>query len=415
MSVIEAIQKTDENKYSIVILDSFGFPYGMASTQRVGLILRALVENGKNVIVLCVRAQDRQPNVENQEISGVFHGINFEYTPGTTVRSRSFWKRRYYDIKGILIALFRLIQYSRKGEIGCIYYYGNILSNSLNRWIFYGIAKILQVPLIIEMCERPWVMAKKNAFNSLFDPLLTVDGVIVISSYLDEWLIQEKKNKNRNFRKLKLPILMDLNESVSSSSAAKEFPKNVLYAGSPNYQESMEFILDSMNIVWEKYPDCKLTVTGYREGEVGALWLQDQVKLRNIEDKIFSTGYLQRSVLFEYYQKATALLIPLFDDVRSKARFPTKIGEYLNSGNPIVTNNVGEIPNYFMDGINAYVCDPGDPYQYAQKIIEAISPQNVQHANEVGNYGKKLAEKCFYYKRHENSIVEFFSSFYCAD
>ena len=60
---------------------------------------------------------------------------------------------------------------------------------------------------------------------------------------------------------------------------------------------------------------------------------------------------------------AHGLLIPLFDDVRSTARFPTKIGEYLASGRPIVTTAVGEMPRYFEDGVTAFISAPDDPQE----------------------------------------------------
>jgi len=70
--------------------------------------------------------------------------------------------------------------------------------------------------------------------------------------------------------------------------------------------------------------------------------------------------------------RANALLNSLFNDIRSRARFPTKIGEYLASGRPVINNSVGEITRFLEDGVNAaYLC-PGDSKLYGDKILEAL-------------------------------------------
>src|SRR5207302_1804391 len=69
---------------------------------------------------------------------------------------------------------------------------------------------------------------------------------------------------------------------------------------------------------------------------------------------------------------AAVLAIPLFDDVKSTARFPTKLGEYLASGRPVVTNGIGEIPRYLKDGVNAVIVPPGDARVFGQAIAEVL-------------------------------------------
>jgi len=46
-------------------------------------------------------------------------------------------------------------------------------------------------------------------------------------------------------------------------------------------------------------------------------------------------GFVPRPELLRLYRQSSLLLAPLFDDVRSEARFPTKIAEYLGSGRPV--------------------------------------------------------------------------------
>src|SRR2546429_2660527 len=54
-----------------------------------------------------------------------------------------------------------------------------------------------------------------------------------------------------------------------------------------------------------------------------------------------------RSTLFPYTtlfrsRDATALLLPLWDDDRSRTRMPNKLGEYLASGKPVIVGRRSE-------------------------------------------------------------------------
>ena len=69
--------------------------------------------------------------------------------------------------------------------------------------------------------------------------------------------------------------------------------------------------------------------------------------ISNISDK-------ELSVL---YKNATGLLIPLRPTIQDEARFPHKFGEYLVSGNPVITTNYGEVRYYFKDMVNALVAE----------------------------------------------------------
>jgi glycosyltransferase involved in cell wall biosynthesis len=283
-----------------------------------------------------------------------------------------------------------------------------MLTGSIYRWIFYLIANILRVPLAIELCERPWSLRKKSSIDFFLHPLKSVDGVIVISSFLRQWALKEKR-RSKHLRILDLPILVDVEECESKQNQPGEGTCNIIFAGSSSYDTTIEFILESMVFVWEKYPNAKLILTGCREDDPRTEALQNELKNRNVCEKVVLAGYLPRPDLLSLYQSASALLIPLFDDIRSRARFPTKIGEYLCSGKPVVTNKVGEIPRYFTDGENAFICDPGNPRLYAHKIIDAVNPDNHKLAEMVGQNGKLLAKKTFDFRNHDQAIMEFFS------
>jgi O-antigen/teichoic acid export membrane protein/glycosyltransferase involved in cell wall biosynthesis len=393
----------------VILLDSFGFPNGMAATRRVQLIARMLVQNGFQVKVLCARAIERQSSMINKEVQGVYEGISFEYTPGRTIRSDSFLVRRYFDIKGVVVAMMRLATYRKTHQVDCIYYYGNILHNTPNRWIFYSTAKILGVPIVTDMSEPPWVLNQRPGVVARFlSPLMGVDGVILISNFLKEWVISETSKSQKIIPILHLPVLVDVNEQEISNFNVSKPNMAVLFAGSG--RTTLEFIIQAMERVWLVYPDCKLIVTGYSQNNLRKTWLKNSAHSDTTAGNVDIAGYLPRVELLKLYQNVSALLIPLFDDVRSQARFPTKIAEYLCSGTPMVTCRVGEVERYLKNGVTAYVSDPDSPEKYASKIIEAIDPQNCGKSREVGRNGRDMAGLYFDVRNYKEPILTFFSS-----
>ena len=118
-------------------------------------------------------------------------------------------------------------------------------------------------------------------------------------------------------------------------------------------------------------------------------------------------GLSGQSDLLDLYARAHALLIPLFDDRQSRARFPTKIGEYLAAARPVVTNSVGEIPLHFTDGVDAVVCRPGDPRAFGQATAKLLADPPL--AALIGRRGRRVAETRFHYGLHGDPLTKAFA------
>jgi glycosyltransferase involved in cell wall biosynthesis len=135
--------------------------------------------------------------------------------------------------------------------------------------------------------------------------------------------------------------------------------------------------------------------------------LDEEIKRRNIQGKVVNLKYINRDDLIDHYSNAWALLIPLFDDVVSEARFPYKLGEYLLSGRPVVTTNIGVMKEYFADGINGFVSDTCEVRPYGLKIIESLS--DIKKSSNVGRAGRNLAIRTLNYQVQSEKYYQFFS------
>jgi glycosyltransferase involved in cell wall biosynthesis len=381
-------------QHIVFVLDSNGFPNGMANTQRVKLYSKGLFENGINVTILCVRALERQP-IENIEVKGCYHGVQFEYTSGTTMRANSFIKRRWLEIRGLLVLFSRIFRLKALGAIDCLYLVDVAGKLTFLGCIYKLLAALLKIPVIMELNERPWSLSDNpNYFEKRISPLMGVTAVVVISSLLKDWVQFEATRISKKVVVLSIPILVDARESKDPNFQLTNGSPKLLFAAAPQYDETIRFLLESMKIVVQKYPLCQLIITGVKDSDPAGDWLRYEKK-KELQANLDLIGYIPRNDLLSLYRSSNVLLIPLFDDVRSKARFPTKLGEYLISGRPVVTNNVGELTQYLINGWNAFICEPGDPKVYADLIIKTLD--DPIRANTIGQNGKEAAKQYFHY------------------
>jgi glycosyltransferase involved in cell wall biosynthesis len=392
----------------VFLSDWLGFPHGMAATNRVRLEARAMAESGAVPHVLCLHATERAPNVDNTSPVGEWHGVTFEYACGTTLRHPSFAMRRLIEVRGWSTGLLRLVQLRRADRLDCVYLWFTCQRAELRRAVFGGLLRLLGVPVAMELNERPWSLRDDaNRLERRLSPLVGVDGAVSISRYLSDWAAAESARLRRAFRIAEVPILMDLAEQPAPSGAPEGDPL-VVFAGAPQYDATVAFIIEAMRHVWVRFPTCRLAITGARPGDPAADALAAMVSAADVrDDRVQLIGYLPRADLLGLYSEAHALLIPLFDDVRSAARFPTKMGEYLASARPVVTSGVGEMARVFTDGVDAMVAPPGDPEAFAGRICDLLADEDL--SSRIGAAGREYARTHFRYELHGPALVEFFT------
>lgn len=390
-----------------MIVRSFGFPNGMANTNRARLLGRALTERDVAVTVLCTRVSEKPGSVRNPRARGAVDGINYRYTAGTTLRPDSFVYRRFREAHGYFGALFELARLKAGGKLDCVYLCSSARSWRVGPWLLVRFLDAIRVPVIVELNERPWepsawprVIARRL---SLLDG---VSGVVAISTWLTAWAAREAERLGRNVRILELPIVVDVAESVTPD---EPHPGQMLvYAASPGYDTALAFILTAMQTVWRRHPDCKLIVTGVGRAPSGVPGEAAHAGAGPTTGRVISVGYVDRDALLRLFAQASALLIPLFNDDLSRARFPSKIGEYLAAARPVVTTRVGEIERFLQNGETAYVANPGDAAEYAQKIIEVLDDPAA--ATAVGRAGLTVAMSTFHYALHGAKLRKFIES-----
>ena len=170
--------------------------------------------------------------------------------------------------------------------------------------------------------------------------------------------------------------------------------KYIAYCGTAsNNKDGVDELIKSFAIVSSRYPDYKLYIIGKtpsKKDEAGNLELIAQYGL---QDKIVFTGIVSSYEMPQLLTNAEILALDRPDSLQAQCGFPTKLGEYLLTGNPVVVTKVGDIPKFLTDGKTALLSEERNSEDFSSKLIWAI--ENKECARVIGERGKDVALRSF--------------------
>ncbi len=212
-----------------------------------------------------------------------------------------------------------------------------------------------------------------------------IHGILPISHYI--WQRVEHFGKPM----LMTPILAEYPNEVLDTKKKQEF----VYCVYAFYYRVIAKIIDSYKLyrTISSHPYGLTLVLSGSDSQIKRV--QDYIRSLSLQDNIQIRSKLPYAELFSLYQSASSLIIPL--DPKSeqdKARFSQKIAEYLSTGTPVISCNVGEIPYYFKDRENIILSDYSiDGFAKTFLWVE----ENTSQLSAIGYAGFKTGNMCFNY------------------
>lgn len=398
------------NKKDCIIIagGSWGFPKGMAASRRVGLLGRALKLAGFRVEVIQTTTSERQDNVINKDPRGIYRGVHFRYSSGTTVASKYFIIRRLIQFKGYLCTTIHLSAIAKKYNVKGVLIYSRTLFDLI---VITLTSKIIGIPVCIELNEWPPARKRMSIFNKNKAKLVCwlipniADNMLVISDYIKNKAVSINPGiENKIF---KIPILTDPDiDDHKGTNDDISVKKKILFSGSLDYVDTIIFLLKVLKIVIVKDAAVQLNITGKGSNNTAKSEIISYIKKEKLCDHVVLHGYISEEKLKELQFSCICHLAPLENDEQSKARMPTKIAEYLLTGKPVITSKVGEIASFLINDVNSYVCPPDDIETFSEAILKIAS--GTSHASIIGEQGRKLALESFNYKNYSGLLGKIF-------
>jgi len=224
------------------------------------------------------------------------------------------------------------------------------------------------------------------------------NNLIVISDNLREFYTDKFPQKFI----YQIPIIVDMKRFKNKRVLNSNSPKLITYIGfMGDNKDGIETLIDAVFLLKKSFSNFLLQLIGTAsESELSLL--QNKVKLLGLEEKVLFLGKKNADEIPHFLSDSNILVLARPNNNQAKAGFPTKLGEYLAAGKPVVITKTGEIPKYLQHKVSAYLTEPDNAFDFAEKLLDALTDQN---AEKIGQEGLKVAENNFDYSIYSAQLL----------
>ena len=205
-------------------------------------------------------------------------------------------------------------------------------------------------------------------------------------------------------RFLHLPMTVDLSRFSGVTTEVEYKKPYIAFAGTmTNHKDGVDVLIKSFAKIADRYPAYHLYLAGFWHYDVP---MQEKlIAGYGLQKRIHYIGTLNRDQIPPFICNASVLALSRPDSHQAQGGFPTKLGEYLATGNPVCVTKVGEIPDYLEDNVSAFMAEPGDVDSFADAMDRAL--RDTENAKLVGAKGKEVAERVFNAEIQAKRLSEF--------
>lgn len=234
---------------------------------------------------------------------------------------------------------------------------------------------------------NPWLTLSEIEITKTLQHL---SGLFVISRPLKEYY----ENLGIDSSKIHIINMIVDPERFREIKKQPSKEKYIAYCGNvSNKKDGVNQLIKAFAIVCKHRTDIKLYIIGSTPSKEDSSDNLRLIKDLGIEDKIVFTGVVPSERMPQLLKNAELLALARPNNLQAKYGFPTKLGEYLLTGNPVVVTSVGDIPRFLTDGKSALISEPSRIDKFAEKLLWALD--NPKEASIIGKAGEDVATKNF--------------------
>jgi len=246
--------------------------------------------------------------------------------------------------------------------------------------------------IFYECTEIPFFGRKKTLITRIKETVKSflerrATGMFVISQALSNYFA---KQGIKNIAVINMFVDSKRFENIKGDT--KE--KYIAYCGwVSEFKDGVDSLIKAFGKFAIKHIDYKLYIIGDFISSVDEKNLRQLVLRLNLSDKVIFTGKIKPKDMPELLCGAQMLALARPDTEQSHYGFPTKLGEYLATGKPVIVTNVGEIGLFLKDGENCRMATPNNPDEFADRLSWVAD--NYKEALILGSAGRLLTNTEF--------------------
>jgi glycosyltransferase involved in cell wall biosynthesis len=388
----------------IIFGDLFTFPDGQAATNRVYTYGKGFKENGINVHVIVFSSTYNEVH-NGTTIDGISYYHPFEQKK----RSNSFFVRSIQKVRKHIRTYQLLKKINEKDRIIAINSWTNLFSTHFFAWL---LSKFLRTKLVTECSEHPYkdyqggISTRIKGRAKFYVESRLCAGILCISHFLVDFHSTRGINPKKLFY---IPSTVDSSRFIQTGTRpiAKKY---IGYFGSLTFKrDNVDLLINAFARFSELHPDVYLVLGGFSTPDVKKQ-ITDMISELGIQERVVITEYLTREEILQYIVHADVLVVVRSNDLEASASYPSKLSEFLATGRPVVTVNVGEIGDFITDKVNGFLIEPGDVNALTNSLDFIFN--NYELAEQVGLKGKELTSEFFDYKFQAGRMIDYIHSLY---
>ncbi|MCH6198329.1 glycosyltransferase family 4 protein [Aquiflexum sp. LQ15W] len=381
----------------IGVFSYFPLPVGLAATTRMMAYSRGMVKLGAEVHLITM-----YPYESEQSGSVELYGIKL-FKLSKRIRPNNPIIRILNFLEGFFFAMKMIRNGNKKKKFD-----GIIISND-NVFVL-GLTtvflKTLKIPVFFMFDEFPIPIRKylkeRVGFLKEFGyriSLFNVSGLISMTEKLGEFYVRISK---RSIDKLVLSTITDLDRFPVKKSVERE--NYICYMGNMELaKDDVLLIIEAFFILLKRYPQYTLRLYG-KPSTSDLQKILSKIKYLDLDNNV-EILFAEFNQVPHILQSAKILVSAQPNTTRALGGFPTKLGEYLASGSPTLTTEIGEIGNYVKDGYHLYLAKPSQVEEYAGKLCKIVEEYDI--ALEVAQNGCQLIFEKYSHIQAGNEILNF--------
>ena len=368
-------------------------------------LLKELNQQGCNVTIFITGGYYKHDEYALFKKEGTKGGIKYIYL--FKKKNITIWDRRlseYLTDKTSWITLrWKFKKYVKNTSQNTVVWIGNSI---LNFKMLKNKTKNPNIKYFMELNEYPdihlhnnsnkyiwqeWIANKKNKI--LFKNIIPqLDGLALMTNNLINYY---KDKVSSNNRLLHLPMTVDLerfNLNINHQPLKGLHKPYIAFIGSMNNKkDGVNILIEAFANIAKHYKDINLCIYGYWTYDTPAH--QKRIKELGLENRIVYSKPIESDQICRLIMNAEILALPRPASYQAEGGFPTKLGEYLATTNPVVATRVGEIPEYLHDKESIFFCNPDSIDSLTSGLKSVLD--NKEKAKNVGLEGRKVAESVF--------------------
>lgn len=381
-----------------IILNSNPFFSASASANRWLTLIEGLSKFEVSIQLLIIGNFQSNAERDNYNRSSNVNGIQIKYLTNKIVEG--LWQRRFHNYIGKHLQnkfVSKKIKKELQGFDGIVW-----AENDLSIWKILNQIVNKNFKLIAEMSEfldihnynkgnalqRKLGDAKQIYFEQNY--INTLDGFILMTKTLMQHYEQFSL---LNTKLLHLPMTVDLERFDKSQPIPEGFQQPyIAFVGVMNdAKDGVNILIESFAKIHKQFPQYKVYLVGAWNYDTPIH--QKSIANYNLQNKVFWKGEFSREKIPQIIKNANLLVLPRPDSKQAQGGFPTKLGEYLATSNPVCATTVGEIPNYLTDEKSVFFAEPGSIDSFANAMQKALN--NQEAAKLIGKMGCEVAKTSF--------------------